>query len=342
MKKMKKGFTLVELVVVMAVMSILLVGVMSMTGPASSIAKRTKLSDSTYSIANNVENYLQRTLEYADNAWIFDSTDSRANDIPTTVRQFKNAYYNHICFGTTDGTNGNTVFARGIIYVMRLDNSTGGIHTTAYTFPNSSRNTITAGADTTAIAELNPAYFVGDNSNYHVRYALGASQLIPVTDGGGNIERNADTDPFYNVESEKNGEIPLSGSAEQAISIIVNDGAEPSGGRFEGPAVLNVAPLSFTNINYRHNTPIRRNILKDGDEGTNNIVFQGDITNTLFTDEPNLLPNITDTANDFFGFLVDPKTNSLINFTGQDSKPVSTSNDIYIVYSFADELQPRR
>jgi prepilin-type N-terminal cleavage/methylation domain-containing protein len=328
---MKKGFTLVELVVVMAVMSILLVGVMSMTGPASTIAKRAKLSDSTYSIANNVENYLQRTLEYADNVWMFDSTDSRANDIPSTVREFKNAYYNHVCTGTTAGSSGNTVYVKGNIYVMHLDNSTGEIHTTAYTFPNSSHNAITAGVDTTAIAELNPAYIhANDNRRFNIRYIMGASELV-TSMSGGVVERNADTDPYYLVQSERDGETVNEDYRNQAISIIVNEGEAPVSGKFEGPAVLNVANLSFTNIVERYelnpqvghpvNMPMRRTVLKDGDEGTNNIMIQGD---------PTLPAELAQSDVSF------------INFAGQDSKPVSTSNDIYIVYSFADELQPRR
>ncbi len=323
MKKMKKGFTLVELIIVMAIMAILLVAVMSMTGPATKISKRAKLSDSTYSIANNVENYLQRTLEYVDNAWIFDSTDSRAGDIPATVREFKNAYYNHVCVGTTAGADGNTVYVKGNIYVMHLDNSTGQIHTTAYTFPNSSTNTITAGVGSTAIAELNPAYFASDNRPFNVRYALNASEL-EASVVGGVVERNDETDAYYVLTSEKNGETVSPSSINQAISIIVNEGEAPVGGKFEGPAVLNVAPLSFTNIQNRvpPNTPIARNVLEDGKEGTNDLINQGDLVN--------LPPELSQNARSF------------INFAGEDSKPVSTSNDIYIVYSYADELQPRR
>lgn len=320
---MKKGFTLVELIIVMAIMAILLVAVMSMTGPATKISKRAKLSDSTYSIANNVENYLQRTLEYVDNAWIFDSTDSRAGDIPATVREFKNAYYNHVCVGTTAGADGNTVYVKGNIYVMHLDNSTGQIHTTAYTFPNSSTNTITAGVGSTAIAELNPAYFASDNRPFNVRYALNASEL-EASVVGGVVERNDETDAYYVLTSEKNGETVSPSSINQAISIIVNEGEAPVGGKFEGPAVLNVAPLSFTNIQNRvpSNTPIARNVLEDGKEGTNDLINQGDLVN--------LPPELSQNARSF------------INFAGEDSKPVSTSNDIYIVYSYADELQPRR
>jgi len=323
LKKMKKGFTLVELIIVMAIMAILLVAVMSMTGPATKISKRAKLSDSTYSIANNVENYLQRTLEYVDNAWIFDSTDSRAGDIPATVREFKNAYYNHVCVGTTAGADGNTVYVKGNIYVMHLDNSTGQIHTTAYTFPNSSTNTITAGVGSTAIAELNPAYFASDNRPFNVRYALNASEL-EASVVGGVVERNDETDAYYVLTSEKNGETVSPSSINQAISIIVNEGEAPVGGKFEGPAVLNVAPLSFTNIQNRvpSNTPIARNVLEDGKEGTNDLINQGDLVN--------LPPELSQNARSF------------INFAGEDSKPVSTSNDIYIVYSYADELQPRR
>ena len=321
MKKMKKGFTLVELIIVMAIMAILLVAVMSMTGPATKISKRAKLSDSTYSIANNVENYLQRTLEYVDNAWIFDSTDSRAGDIPATVREFKNAYYNHVCVGTTAGADGNTVYVKGNIYVMHLDNSTGQIHTTAYTFPNSSTNTITAGVGSTAIAELNPAYFASDNRPFNVRYALNASEL-EASVVGGVVERNDETDAYYVLTSEKNGETVSPSPINQAISIIVNEGEAPVGGKFEGPAVLNVAPLSFTNIRYRANSSLPRNVLEDGKEGTNDLINQ---------DDPiNLPPELK------------REMRSFINFAGEDSKPVSTSNDIYIVYSYADELQPRR
>ena len=49
MKKMtRKGFTLVELLVVMAIFSILLVGVMAIIKPVSTLFRNTSISEKTY------------------------------------------------------------------------------------------------------------------------------------------------------------------------------------------------------------------------------------------------------------------------------------------------------
>ena len=48
-RKVKKGFTLVELIVVMAIFSILMVGVMAITKPVSAIFRNTSISEKTYS-----------------------------------------------------------------------------------------------------------------------------------------------------------------------------------------------------------------------------------------------------------------------------------------------------
>ena len=47
-KSIKKGFTLVELIVVMAIFSILMVGVMSLITPVSNMFKSTAISEKTY------------------------------------------------------------------------------------------------------------------------------------------------------------------------------------------------------------------------------------------------------------------------------------------------------
>ena len=77
-KTMRKGFTLVELMVVMAIMGILLVAVMSMTTPVSRMFRRTSVSENVYSAGDNITNYLQRTLQYADNVWVFDGSEPEA------------------------------------------------------------------------------------------------------------------------------------------------------------------------------------------------------------------------------------------------------------------------
>ncbi len=85
MKHIKKGFTLIELIVVMAIFSILMVGVMVLIDPVSNMFKNTAMSEKTYAYANNVQQYLQTKLEYAEDVFVGSSgkmgltTDGGAN-----------------------------------------------------------------------------------------------------------------------------------------------------------------------------------------------------------------------------------------------------------------------
>lgn len=319
-KNVKKGFTLVELVIVMAIMSILLVAVMSMTAPASRIFKRTSVGDNSYSIANNIENYLKRNLEYAENVWTFDSRDAMAANIPAAVREFKHSYYQNVCMATSEGLDGHCAYVQGKIHVLHLSNETGMIDHTVYTFLNSSTDVITAGSTETAVEAVNPAYFKGDNARYHIHYAYGATELETVN-AGGNVKRNSDTDPFYQLVTERDGENVDGRMNHQALSIVVNKGTV-NAGEFEGPAVLTVAPLPFTNISVRNNIPNRRMVQEDGKEGTNDFKIQGDAT---------------------LGAQYNQAANSFENFAGGGTPlPVSSSQDIYFIYSYADEIKTRR
>ena len=69
----KKGFTLLELIIVMALFSILMVAVMSMADPVSRIFKNTSVSSRTYNYANDIQVYIDTKLKYADNLWVITS-----------------------------------------------------------------------------------------------------------------------------------------------------------------------------------------------------------------------------------------------------------------------------
>ena len=80
MKKMtRKGFTLVELLVVMAIFSILLVGVMAIIKPVSTLFRNTSISEKTYAYANNIQVYLQGKLEYSEDIVVATSDKMDAN-----------------------------------------------------------------------------------------------------------------------------------------------------------------------------------------------------------------------------------------------------------------------
>lgn len=340
---MKKGFTLVELIVVMAVMSILLVGVMSMTEPATRISKKTAVADAGYSVSNNIENYVQRTLDYADNLWIFDSaTDDKAGnnmsaDIPGMVVKFKNSYYKNVVMATKEGENGDLKFVHGTIYVMHLINSgtnAGQIEVTPYTFSNSSSDTMTPGATSQMV---NPAYFTGRYADYNIRYALNPTELETVIESGA-VKRNADTDAFYSLKSINDGDAVSNNFRNQALSIIVNRGSVASN-EFEGPAYLTVANLQLSNISRRDSSttvgPVRRKVQETAKEGDKEFYVQCDASNADPDPDkypPALLMHDEDT-------LYTPTPASAFhNFTAEAGGAISTENDIYIIYSFADEL----
>lgn len=103
MKKIK-GFTLIELIIVMAVMSILLIGIMQMMKPI-----RGTFVDSTYYEAqrntqNGVITYLSENLRYATNVGIYTS-----GTVGSAIDDFKN--------NVVDNT-----YAENEIHVITIDN----------------------------------------------------------------------------------------------------------------------------------------------------------------------------------------------------------------------------
>lgn len=116
MKKIK-GFTLIELIVVMAILSILMVGIMQMMKPI-----RATFVDSTYYEAqrttqNGIVEYITETLRYADNVGIYTKGQSDSgktvNNVVDAVTFFKAAVKND------DGTE----LSDSQINIITIDNT---------------------------------------------------------------------------------------------------------------------------------------------------------------------------------------------------------------------------
>lgn len=106
MKKIK-GFTLLELIIVMAVMSILMVGIMQMMKPI-----RTTFVDSVYyesqrNTQNGMITYLCDKLRYANNIGIYTS-----GSVGSAITDFK------------DNVVDDTKYDTDLIHVITIDNST--------------------------------------------------------------------------------------------------------------------------------------------------------------------------------------------------------------------------
>lgn len=123
-KRILRGFTLVELIVVIAVFLILLVAATSILGPVSGVFKSANEYTSSVQIVDNVSRYIEDNLRYANRMEIVDqvSVTDDAAYIPTKIQEFRTRY----CFGTdASKVRASQYNPNEIIYVMKIDNPAG-------------------------------------------------------------------------------------------------------------------------------------------------------------------------------------------------------------------------
>ena len=134
-KNVKKGFTLAELIVVMAIFSIVMVAVMSLIDPVSKIYKNAAVSEKTYANANSIQTYLQTNLEYAEAVLVATSDNIgdgaggvTSDEIQAIVEDFGKRHYDFVVTGTSKSPTqlnefGNECWVNGNIHVIRCVNS---------------------------------------------------------------------------------------------------------------------------------------------------------------------------------------------------------------------------
>ncbi len=346
MKMVKKGFTLLELVCVMAIMGFLFLAILSMTTPSQKIHRKTAVSENTYAMADNVQQYVQRTLDYADAAWVFTDADFGAeggaypSNITDFVAAFKDCYYKNVVIGE-NGTGGiQGKFAKGKIHILKLMNKgddAGQIRHIEVDFTSNESISGVIDENTDGELVLNPAYFAGDNERFHITYAMNPSELQAL----GEVNRNADA--FMALKSEMDGEAVRKSVVGQSLSIVVNQGTNSSVDesgvtytRFEGPAVITIANIPFSNI------AAKMSMSSEGDKmyasGCSRRPVQADGSNDTYLQGTTGMPAEIDyDIPDFFKD--ENKTGSIPNaFCNLTTQKVSTQNDIYYVYAYASDL----
>lgn len=124
MPKKLKGFTLIELIIVIALFSMIMFGAMAMLGPVSKQFSSTAKFESVRANLDNTRLYVEGKLRYADRIHIY----SNYNALPANaVTDFSNMYWLN---GHTDSSSGLTYDRAAIdsslsnirIYVMEIHN----------------------------------------------------------------------------------------------------------------------------------------------------------------------------------------------------------------------------
>lgn len=133
-KRNLKGFTLVELIVVMAVFGIIMLGAMQFLDPVSRMMKGASLQEANSATVDNIKRYFEGTLRYASAVNIHNGDLSELDASGTSyvalsgteeerqkkaVTNFVNAYFRDMA-----DNNNNPI--KGEVHLMKIDNDNGG------------------------------------------------------------------------------------------------------------------------------------------------------------------------------------------------------------------------
>ncbi len=172
-----KGFTLIELVVVVAIFSIILFGAMQLIDPVSKIFNSTSNYETSAACVDNIKRYMEGSLRYADFVEVYEGGYIDAGDAAITeekaIQAFTDKFFKNAC-ETTDGTIDAVDYRNVNIYVMKIDNAANGkISKTTYKMNTKLRadGTYEEKASSTTEWAVNKAYY----SSYDFNIALGAN-----------------------------------------------------------------------------------------------------------------------------------------------------------------------
>lgn len=199
MKKKKnfKGFTLIELIIVMAIFGILLTGVMTLIDPVSKTMRNTSVQESNASSVNNVKNYLENALKYSEYIAVYDGGYTVADTSVVGGRIFKNradreeAVKEFVTNYFKNRVDSNEDPLKGTVRVLEIDNANGGvISEAAYSFK--APQTYTDGTieytissvsvtQTEALHDaINDVYY--DHYSYYIKAGYNQSQPLSTTE----------------------------------------------------------------------------------------------------------------------------------------------------------------
>lgn len=120
-KKVFRGFTLVELMIVMAVFSVLMAGALMLVDPVSKIMSSASVSEKTYSYVNTIQNYVEGSVKYSENLNVYVSDAATDNDILAWAENYRKTYFKNI---VSKKQNGYTIYEKDayVSHMIEVEN----------------------------------------------------------------------------------------------------------------------------------------------------------------------------------------------------------------------------
>lgn len=322
-KKIFKGFTLIELIVVMAIFSILMAGALALIDPVSKINKNASDFEKTNAYVDNIQDYLQNSLRYAENVWVYQGNMSDS-ELEDEAEDFRSKYYNET-ITTKDGSH--AVYTKGNIRILTILNNdvvdSGAVKTDSSGTPMCKGqillNNVSYESDSpvtgigSAETQLNPNFF---DKDFEFQYLLGASQLVNSGNDTAQVENIADITKI-NYQNFSMG-------------IVTYDKKEyakmtsPAPGEYPFTCQYSVATIPLINIINRHSggQPKEYYVYGTKDDGSGNMIT--DTTKIELQKSTGMTPSFP----------------VLTSTTVSGSQRVSGTpgDNIYIIYSLSDEV----
>ncbi|MDE6677599.1 MAG: prepilin-type N-terminal cleavage/methylation domain-containing protein [Ruminococcus sp.] len=132
-KKNLKGFTLIELIVVMAVFGIIMLGAMQFLDPVSRMMKGASLQEANSATVDNIKRYFEGTLRYASSIYVhngdlkyYDGGNPVVITAANEEARQKQAVTNFVDDYFRDRADSNNNPINGQVHLMKIDNDNQG------------------------------------------------------------------------------------------------------------------------------------------------------------------------------------------------------------------------